>query len=90
MLKRVIIAIAVIAFAKVCIEKAYDEHTIRKGMPPGYYLEVSNQGHHRACSAIGLPLLSSSDEMTKAQAIRRAWREYEYEQSLDGGWRNVE
>lgn len=58
-----------------------DDNTLKKGMPPGYYLECDDTGRYRACRD-GLPLFCLLDRSSKAAAIRRAWDQYEYERQL--------
>ena len=66
-------------------------HDEKRNMPPGYYLECDGSGNYRACWDSGRPLISLGDSSTKAAAIRRAWRQYEYEWKLrTQTWRRCE
>lgn len=62
------------------------KNDLLKGMPPGYYLEVSSSGYYRPCRN-GRPLFTIRGEsMSKLQSIRRAWEQYEFERSPRDTW----
>lgn len=53
---------------------------LNRGLPSGYYLEVSNLGNYRACRiSNNMPLFVTREPSSKIYAIRRAWRQYESE-----------
>lgn len=56
--------------------------TIKRGMPPGFYLECSNDGKYRACRN-GRPLLHTDSTGTKYAAIKRAWDQFDYEAKIN-------
>ena len=85
MLKRLlkISALAVVGLGAWLAVNLYDSHTLKKGMPPGYYLECDAAGRYRACRG-GRALFDLSDPSSKVAAIRRAWVQYEYDSKLAG------
>lgn len=89
-LKRVLCVAAVACSAWLAVN-IYDNQTIKKGMPPGYYLECDGYGNYRPCQG-GRSLYWTRGPGNKAQAIRRAWRQYYYvprpdPQDIPGDWK---
>lgn len=72
------LALAAVGFMCWLAVNLYDSHTIKKGMPPGYYLECDGKGNYRPCKD-GRNLSWISGPGTKAQAIRRAWRQVRWD-----------
>lgn len=80
-------------------EKQREATMVAKGMPPGYTL-VCKDGKYRARTGrILLDPYHKRDELTRENAILRAWGQYEYELNLKGkppepetseGWENCE
>lgn len=92
MRNKIIIMLALAAVGAACWlgVACYDAHTISRGMPPGYYLECDNAGRYRPCR-LGSPLFWTRGPGTKPEAMRRAWRQYEYEAEKYGGnWQRCE
>ena len=67
-----------------------DRNVLKKGMPPGYYLECDNAGHYRPCRD-GSPLIWFRGHGSKPEAIRRAWRQYEFDaEKYSSNWKRCE
>ncbi len=67
-------ALATVGFGAWLAVNLYDSNIIKKGMPPGYYLECDGKGNYRPCKD-GSYLFWMRGPGSKAQAIRRAWRQ---------------
>ena len=80
-LKRVL-RVAAVACSACLSVNIYDTQTIKKGMPPGYYLECDGNGKYRPCQN-GRSLYWARGPGSKARAIRRAWRQYYYVEKTD-------
>ncbi len=89
-MKDLVIALVLAAGLILTISKIQDARTLRRGLPPGYHLEVNGQGRYRPCDKYG-PLIWLQDHGTEAQALRHAWRIHEsrleYEKETD--WKIV-
>lgn len=71
--------------------KLVASHGEKRTMPAGFHLECDGNGNYRACRDSGMPLISLGDSSTKADALRTAWRQYEYERKLrTQTWRRCE
>lgn len=66
---------AVACSAWLAVRAYCDKQTIEKGMPPGYNLQCDDHGNYRP-TWNGHPLYWTQRHGTKAQAMRRAWRQY--------------
>lgn len=65
-------------------KKQQEATMVAKGMPPGYTL-VCKDGKYRASTGrILLSPYSKRDELTRENAILRAWGQYEYELNRKG------
>ncbi len=61
-----------------------DKLIIEKGLPPGFYLECDSKGKHRVCyEELGRPLMFGNPPASKAEALRRAWSQFEHERAFD-------
>lgn len=80
MRNKIIKLLAIAAAGSTCwlAVNLYDSHTIKKGIPPGYLLECDGKGNYRPCKD-GRPLVWIRGPGSKAQAIRRAWQQVEWD-----------
>ena len=74
-----VLIIAVTAIA--VMDEIKDHEAIKRGMPPGYYLESDGGDFYRPCRN-GHPITWFCGSGSKAAAIRRAWGQAEYESKL--------
>lgn len=73
----ILIALCLVAIAGSVV---YDRYTLSRGMPPGYGLECDQHDHYRPIHiATGVEVFWIQDYGTKPEAIRRAWRQYEFD-----------
>lgn len=69
---------ASLAFVALCAVAAWDAATLRRGLPPGYYLEQDGLGHYRACRSNYGPLIFQGGDI-KVEAVRWAWSQYDHD-----------
>ena len=77
---KTVCVVAVMYGALLAVSVHRDNQTLKRGMPPGYYLECDDAGHYRACHEGRWAVFCLEDPSTKAAAIRRAWDQYEYDE----------
>ena len=82
-LKNIIKTVAILAIvssALLAVSVHRDNQTLKRGMPPGYYLECDDAGHYRACHDGYGAVFCLEEPSTKVAAIRRAWSQYEFDE----------
>ena len=87
---KTVCVVAVMCSALLAVNVHCKNQTLKRGMPPGYYLECDDAGHYRACHDGRGPVFCLENPSTKVAAIRRAWEQYEYdEQTSKQKWSKV-
>lgn len=87
--KKFMALLALAVFLLISVVAAIDHHAPTDnqslpGLPPGYHLEVNNNGEYRpVMSENNAPLFWLKDSGSREEAIARAWTQYEYDQELD-------